>query len=214
MIWGRRRVSADAAARVLRARAGRLARLRHAPAPAVHALAPQLRRDRRGARAARWHAGRLRRALAAFFLAVGIGAHALDELQRPPARHADPGTACSSGSPPSSIAAAVAIGIVGAIAFDLWLLAVRRGRGVLVCAYNLELFGGRLHTDVWFALAWGAFPLLTAYFGAAERSASEAVLAAAFAALSATRSGSLSTQVRMVQHRDVGLPDGGQRGAG
>ncbi len=32
--------------------------------------------------------------------------------------------------------------------------------GVLVYGYNLELFGGRLHSDVWFALAWGAFPVL------------------------------------------------------
>ena len=36
---------------LLRARARRLARLRHAAPPAVHALAPELRRDRRGARA-------------------------------------------------------------------------------------------------------------------------------------------------------------------
>jgi hypothetical protein len=31
---------------------------------------------------------------------------------------------------------------------------------LLVYGYNLELFGGVLHSDVWFALAWGAFPVL------------------------------------------------------
>ena len=35
---------------------------------------------------------------------------------------------------------------------------------LLVPAYNLELFGGRFHSDIWFALAWGAFPALTGYF--------------------------------------------------
>ena len=34
-------------------------------------------------------------------------------------------------------------------------------------AYNLELFSGRLHTDVWFALAWGAFPAVTGYVACA-----------------------------------------------
>ncbi len=34
----------------------------------------------------------------------------------------------------------------------------------LVVAYNLELFGGRFHNDLWFALAWGAFPALTGFW--------------------------------------------------
>ena len=35
---------------------------------------------------------------------------------------------------------------------------------LLVVAYNLELFGGRFHSDFWFAAAWGAFPAFTAYW--------------------------------------------------
>ena len=31
---------------------------------------------------------------------------------------------------------------------------------VLVYRYNLELFGGVLHSDIWFGVAWGAFPAL------------------------------------------------------
>ena len=31
-------------------------------------------------------------------------------------------------------------------------------------AYNLELMGGRFHTDFWFAAAWGAFPALTSWW--------------------------------------------------
>jgi hypothetical protein len=42
--------------------------------------------------------------------------------------------------------------------------------GVLfVPAYNLELLGGRLHSDLWFAAGWGAFPALTGYFVQAQR---------------------------------------------
>jgi hypothetical protein len=35
---------------------------------------------------------------------------------------------------------------------------------VVVPAYNLELAGGRLHTDWMFALAWGGMPAFTGYF--------------------------------------------------
>ena len=42
---------------------------------------------------------------------------------------------------------------------QLWLLPLIAVGAFLVLAYNLELFGGRFHTDLWFALAWGAFPV-------------------------------------------------------
>jgi hypothetical protein len=31
-------------------------------------------------------------------------------------------------------------------------------------AYNLELAGARFHSDLWFAIGWGAFPAFTGYF--------------------------------------------------
>ena len=68
-------------------------------------------------------------------------------------------------------------------------------------AYNLELFGGRLHGDPWFSLAWGAFPLLTAYFATAETVRAEAILGAAFAALLSHAQRRLSTPVRMARRR-------------
>jgi hypothetical protein len=71
----------------------------------------------------------------------------------------------------------------------------------IVVAYNLELFGGRLHSDLWFALAWGAFPVLVAYLGAAETLRPEAFFAAAFALLASLAQRSLSTQVRTVRRR-------------
>jgi hypothetical protein len=145
-----------------------------------------------------WYPGRLGAALAAFFLAVGVGAHALDELHGRPLSTRIPSTVLAVLAL-VSIAAAVAIGIAGAVFVDLWLLVFVAAGAFVVCAYNLELFGGRFHSDVWFALDWGAFPLLTAYFACAGRLRWEALLAAAFAALSSYAQRRLSSPVRRLR---------------
>ncbi len=143
---------------------------------------------------------RLLAALAAFFLALGIGAHALDELNGRPLR-----TRISDRAlivlAAGSIGGAVAIGIAAALAWTLWLLPFVAVGGFLVVAYNLELFGGLFHTDLWFGIAWGAFPLLTGYFVVAEKTTLEAVLAAVFALLTSLAQRKLSTQVRTVRRR-------------
>jgi hypothetical protein len=146
------------------------------------------------------HAGRLGAALSAFFLAMGIGAHALDELHGRPLRTriGDRTLAVAAGV---SIAAACVIGVVVALRVQLWLLVFVAFGGFIVVAYNLELFRGRFHTDAWFALAWGAFPLLTGYFVTAERLTAEAVAAAAFAALLSLAQRLLSTPVRRVRRQ-------------
>jgi hypothetical protein len=152
------------------------------------ALAPEL------------EARRLLWTLLAFALAMGIGAHALDELKGRPLGTAIPSRVLAALAA-VSIAAAVAIGVAAALAWTLWLLPFVAFGGFVVVAYNLELFGGRLHSDAWFALAWGAFPVLTAYVAAAERMAPEAVLAAASAALLSLAQRRLSTEVRRVRRR-------------
>jgi hypothetical protein len=99
---------------------------------------------------------RLGGTLLAFFLAVGIGAHALDELKGRPL-----GTGISSTV--LAVTAAVAIGcamVMGLVVGGLRLLPFVVAGGLLVFGYNLELFGGRLHSDIWFALSWGSFPAL------------------------------------------------------
>jgi hypothetical protein len=114
-----------------------------------------------------------------------------------------------------SIALAVGIGIAGAIAWWPWLLAFVAFGGFIVVAYNLELFGGVFHTDLWFAVAWGAFPLVTAYAAAAETISRVAVVAALFAALLSLAQRRLSTPVRLVRRRvrsmsgSIELDDGG-----
>lgn len=143
---------------------------------------------------------RLLAALAAFFLAMGVGAHALDELTDRPlqTRIADRVLIALAAL---SIGGAVAIGIAAALAWTLWLLPFVALGAFLVVAYNLELFGGLFHTYLWFGLAWGAFPLLAAYLVTAENLTVEAFLAATFALLTSLAQRTLSTPVRDVRRR-------------
>jgi hypothetical protein len=144
---------------------------------------------------------RLGATLGAFFLALGIGAHALDELAGRPLRTRIP-TRVLVALAAASIGGAVAIGVVSCFWISPWVsLFVVFGGGIVV-AYNLELFGGRLHNAVWFAIGWGAFPVLTGYFAQTETIRGGAVLAAAFAALLSLAQRHLSTTVRFVR-RDV-----------
>ena len=83
-----------------------------------------------------------------------------------------------------SIGAACAIGIVGAVAFEPWLALLVPVGLFLVVAYNLELLGGRFHSDLWFGLAWGGFPVVCGYAAVAGDLSVAALLAAAFAVFS------------------------------
>ncbi len=144
--------------------------------------------------------GRLLLLLLAFFLAVGIGAHALDEWNgRPLATHI-PGWSLI-GLAIVSIAAAIGIGIYGSIVYDAWIAIFVVCGGFIVVAYNLELFGARFHTDLWFAAAWGSFPLLTAYYAVDGRLTGVAVLGAIFAFALSFAQRRLSTPVRDMRRR-------------
>ena len=104
------------------------------------------------------HGDRLLAALVAFFLAVGVAAHALDELKGRPLK-----TRLSDRSlialAAIALAGAIGIGIAGLFTVSVTLAPFVVVGAFLVVAYNLELAGGRFHTDFWFAAAWGAFRL-------------------------------------------------------
>jgi hypothetical protein len=142
--------------------------------------------------------GRLGAATAAFALAVGIGAHALDERTGRPLRTAIPDRVLVALAA-VSIAAAVTIGLVGAVTFRPWLALLVPVGLFLVLAYNLELAGGRFHSDVWFGLAWGGFPVLCGYAAVAGDLGVAAVLGAAFAVLLSLAQRVLSSHVRLVR---------------
>jgi hypothetical protein len=82
--------------------------------------------------------------------------------------------------------------------------------GFLVVAYNLELFGGRFHTDFWLAASWGAFPALTSWwvntlsFGSAKTVVAGALVTVGCFGLTTVQR-RLSTPVRRLRRRTVSV---------
>jgi hypothetical protein len=147
---------------------------------------------------------RLGAAVAAFALAVGVGAHALDELNGRPLRTRIP-AAVLVALAALSIGAACAIGLVGALTFRPWIgLLVPIGL-FLVLVYNLELFGGRFHSDLWFGIAWGGFPLFCGYAAVTGEVRAAVFLAVAFAVVLSLAQRRLSSHVRYVRRRVVAV---------
>jgi hypothetical protein len=143
---------------------------------------------------------RLVATLLAFALAVGVAAHALDELRGRPLGTAVPGPVLA-GAAIVSLGGAVALGAVGVDRVG-WGLAGFIGVGVLlVVAYNLELWGGVFHRDAIFATAWGSFPLLTAYYAQTATIRLGAVVGAAFAFGLSQAQRVLSTDARRLRRR-------------
>jgi hypothetical protein len=145
-----------------------------------------------------WRPLRLGVGLAVFFLGLGVGAHALDELRGRPLGTRIPDRVLW-GLAAVSLAGAVAIGIAAAVAWTPWLAVFVAFGGFIACAYNLELFGGRFHGDAWFAISWGGLPLLAAYVAAAGVVTWQALVAAGFAVLFSLAQRRLSTPVRLVR---------------
>ena len=151
-------------------------------------LAPHVRLDR------------LIAALIAFFLAVGIAAHALDELHGRPLRTAIPRSALITVTV-AGLAGAVGLEAIGISRVGWGLLPFMIIGPLLVIGYNAELFGGLIHTDLGFAAAWGAFPALTGYVAEAGRLAVAPIVAAGAAMALSAGQRHLSTPARMLRRR-------------
>ena len=144
------------------------------------------------------HADRLAAAVGAFFLAVGIGAHAFDELHDRPLRTRFSNRTLAIGGG-IALFGATAIGVVGVVTVSLTLLPLVVIGAAICLAYNFELFGGRFHSDAWFALAWGAFPAWTGYWvNALDFSAAGVIVALGCLALSVAQR-RLSTPARRLR---------------
>jgi hypothetical protein len=161
------------------------------------AAAPALHLDRVGA------------ALGAFLLAVGVSAHALDELNGRPLR-----TRISDGAlialAAIGLVGAAGIGIAGAFVVSASLVPLVAAGVFLVPAYNLEMAGGRFHTDGWFAAAWGGFPALVGWWSnaLAVHDAGDAIAGAGVVAaccLLSLAQRRLSTPVRRLRRRTVAV---------
>ncbi|MHB8681769.1 MAG: hypothetical protein ACYDA2_06715 [Acidimicrobiales bacterium] len=134
----------------------------------------------------------------AFFLAVGIAAHALDELHDRPLRTTIPSQALVVATA-LSLAGAVVLGVFGVVRVGAVLVPFIVVGPLLVVAYNAELFGGIVHTDAGFALAWGGFPVLTAYVAEAGTLRLAGVLAALGATALSLAQRALSTPARRLR---------------
>ncbi|MGQ0750220.1 MAG: hypothetical protein ACT4PS_06785 [Betaproteobacteria bacterium] len=111
------------------------------------------------------HWDRVAALLMVYFLALGIGAHALDAIggsgEKPWGRVFSRAQLWVLAA--VSVIAAYAIGIYYMVLHVplLWPIAI--AEGFFVFAYNLEWFKGRFHTDGWFAFSWGSLPVLAGY---------------------------------------------------
>jgi hypothetical protein len=177
-------------------RAGDLVTLLHPPYTAWHlsyfalgaAVAPTV------------HVDRLLWGLAAFGLAVGVAAHALDELHGRPLKTELSDRALIALAVVAS-AGAVAIGVAGVLVVSLALAPLVLAGALFLPAYNLELAGGRFHSDLWFALGWGGFPAFTGYFVNALRIAPAGLLIAAGCVALSVAQRRLSTPARELRRR-------------
>jgi hypothetical protein len=183
-----------------RGRAGDLLTLLHPPYTAWHlsyfaigaAVAPHMYLDR------------LLWGLAAFALAVGVAAHAFDELHDRPLRTGLSDRALLAMGV-LALAGAIAIGVGGIVTVTAWLAPLVLAGAVFLPAYNLELIGGRLHGDVWFALGWGGFPAFTGYFINAEKVALPGLLIAAGCTAMSVAQRRLSSPARELRRRTKSL---------
>jgi hypothetical protein len=158
---------------------------------------------------------RLIATLLAFFLAVGVAAHALDELRGRPLQTRLPAGLLWAAAM-AGLGGAVLIGIAGVSVLGPWLLPFIALGVFFVFAYNLELSRGRVHGDFWFALSWGAFPVVTAYFAQTGRLSLAAIAAAVAGYALSYAQRMLSTPARLLRRRTrtvagaVTLNDGSQ----
>jgi hypothetical protein len=136
-------------------------------------------------------------ALAAFGLGVGVAAHSFDELQ---------GRPLGTRIPARVLVALGALGLAGAAALGIAAMAMLGpvfglfvAAGVaLVLLYAFE--APLVHSDLGFALAWGAFPVLTAAYATGAPTIPAVAVATAAALLSLAQR-ILSTRVRTVRRR-------------
>jgi hypothetical protein len=123
--------------------------------------------------------------LAAYFLALGIGAHFLDQLPGMGSsyvRHWPPWALAVVGS--LGVALGVVIGVVGALVqLGVPFLGLVVVQGVVAVGYPLApRFGGLLHRDPVFAVSWGTLPFLTSFYAQSREFTTVSLVVGAFLA--------------------------------
>ena len=150
------------------------------------------------------HVDRLLGTLLAFFLAVGIASHALDELNDRPLGTKIPLLVLVSLAV-VSLGGAVALGILAGILESQWIFAFVAFGAFIAVFYNLGLWQNRFHSDLWFAFSWGAFPVLTSYWVHASRLDVAVVIVAVSCFFLTLAQRTLSTPVRTIRRKAVSV---------
>ena len=138
-------------------------------------------------------------ALVAFGLAVGVGAHAFDELNGRPLRTRIPSPVLVAMGA-AALLVAVALGVVAATMLGPLFLLVVAGGAAIVLLYAFE--APLVHSDVGFALGWGAFPVAATACATGAHPV-PTILAALAAALLSLAQRRLSTRARSIRRRTV-----------
>lgn len=109
------------------------------------------------------HYGRMAWMFVAYLLAVGIAAHSLDATSpnKPWGDFLSRRQLLALAA--SALVPACAIGLYFTLTTALLLLPLGAVELFFLLSYNLELFGGRFHTDLWFATSWGFLPVLVGF---------------------------------------------------
>ena len=140
---------------------------------------------------------RLAGTLAAFFLGLGVAAHALDEWKGRPL-----GTRIQDrfllALAATSFGGALLVAGLGSLVISAWVLPWAVAGIALAAAYPVE-WPRPLHTDLGFAAAWGAFPVLVGFWSQAESLSGVAVLGALAAGALSLAQRELSTPARYVR---------------
>jgi hypothetical protein len=135
---------------------------------------------------------------------MGVGAHALDELQGRPLRtRLSRSTLWFLGA--GGLGGAVALGVVGCVSVSVTIAPFIVVGVAGAAAYNLELLGGRLHNGAVFAVMWGAFPALTAYWAQALALRPAALLVALACAAFSAAQRHLSLPARDLRRRTLAV---------
>lgn len=138
--------------------------------------------------------------LLAFALGMVISAHYLDELHGRPLKTRIPSPALWGIAGVSLVGAAL-IGVLVGVRETLWVIPLIVFGVFITFAYNLEW--GFFHDDIWFGIAWGAFPVLTGYIAQSHTLTWSAVLVAIFALLYSMAQRKLSLHARFFRRKEV-----------
>jgi len=109
------------------------------------------------------HYDRMAEMALVYLLAVGVSAHSIDAMS-PNKPWGDFLTRRQLlAMAVAGLVPALALGLYLSLAFAPVLIPIGAVELFFLLAYNLELFSGRFHTDLWFSLSWGYLPVLVGF---------------------------------------------------